>query len=94
MESLISEETPPVAYATFAPNGKFVLSACLDSTIKLWNLQNKKPFKTYKGGLQASSPLAGQRDKAWSCSDSCLKVETHIECVLMVCKSAYAKRLN
>ena len=72
MESLISEETPPVAYATFAPNGKFVLSACLDSTIKLWNLQNKKPFKTYKGGLQASLPVTGQRNKVWSCSDSCL----------------------
>ena len=58
MESLISEETPPVAYATFAPNGKFVLSACLDSTIKLWNLQNKKPFKTYKGTFRL--PLTGQ----------------------------------
>lgn len=53
---------PPVSHVKFSPNGKFVLSASLDSTLRLWNyFQNdQKPVKTYSGHTNAKysiSPL-------------------------------------
>lgn len=46
---------PPVSHVTFSPNGKFVLSASLDSTLRLWNyFQNdQKAVKTYSGHTNA-----------------------------------------
>ena len=33
MKTIIDDENPPVAFVKFSPNGKFILTATLDSTI-------------------------------------------------------------
>lgn len=63
LKSLVDEtHNPPVSHVKFSPNGKFVLSASLDSTIRLWNYfaNDLKPVKTYSGHTNAKysiSPL-------------------------------------
>lgn len=46
-----SAVSSPMSYAAFSPNGQFVISATLDSTIRIWNFVNAQPvpMKTYKG---------------------------------------------
>jgi len=33
VKTLIDDESPPVSFAKFSPNGKFILAATLDSTL-------------------------------------------------------------
>lgn len=49
LKTLIDDDNPPVAYAQFSPNGKFILAATLDNVIRLWNYSTGKCMKTYKG---------------------------------------------
>ncbi|KAJ0982686.1 hypothetical protein J5N97_010941 [Dioscorea zingiberensis] len=39
----------PVSFAKFSPNGKFILVATLDDTLKLWNYSSGKFLKVYTG---------------------------------------------
>lgn len=50
LKSLIDESCPPVAFARFSPNGKYILVGALDGHIRLWSYINDvKVMKTYKG---------------------------------------------
>lgn len=48
-KTLIDEDNSPVGYVKFAPNGRYILAAYLNSQIKLWNFQKPKCLRTYKG---------------------------------------------
>lgn len=37
------------SFVKFSPNGKFILAATLDNTLRLWNYQTGKCLKTYQG---------------------------------------------
>ncbi|EDV18842.1 uncharacterized protein TRIADDRAFT_51237 [Trichoplax adhaerens] len=47
---LISDDdNPPVSFVKFSPNGKYILAATLDNTLKLWDYSKGKCLKTYRG---------------------------------------------
>ena len=37
MKTLIDDDNPPVSFVKFSPNGKYILAATLDNTLKLWD---------------------------------------------------------
>ncbi|CDP14622.1 unnamed protein product [Coffea canephora] len=47
--TLIDEKVPAVSFAKFSPNGKFILVATLDDTLRLWNYAAGKSLKVYTG---------------------------------------------
>ncbi|KAK9846338.1 hypothetical protein WJX81_001869 [Elliptochloris bilobata] len=47
--TLVDAAAPPVAFAKFSPNGKYVLVATLDDTLKLWDYEKVKAVKVYRG---------------------------------------------
>lgn len=51
LKTLMDNDNPPVSFVKFSPNGKYVLAATLENTLKLWDYtRNKgKPLKTYTG---------------------------------------------
>ncbi|ALC42319.1 CG10931, partial [Drosophila busckii] len=49
LKTLIDEDNSPVGYVKFAPNGRYILAAYLNSQIKLWNFQKPKCLRVYKG---------------------------------------------
>jgi len=49
LKTLIDDKTPAVSFVEFSPNGKFILAATLDDTLKLWNYSTGKIMKTYTG---------------------------------------------
>ncbi|KAG6525745.1 COMPASS-like H3K4 histone methylase component WDR5B [Zingiber officinale] len=49
LKVLIDDKTPAVSFAKFAPNGKFILIATLDDTLKLCNYALGKFLKVYTG---------------------------------------------
>ncbi|XP_023165219.1 WD repeat-containing protein 5 [Drosophila hydei] len=49
LKTLIDEDNSPVGYVKFAPNGRYILAAYLNSQIKLWNFQKPKCLRIYKG---------------------------------------------
>lgn len=49
LKTLIAPQYPPIAFCKFTPNGQFVLTASLDSSLTLWDYQGEKPKKSYKG---------------------------------------------
>lgn len=51
LKTLIGDTNPAVSFATFSPNGKFILAGTLDSTLRLWNYSQGKCAKTYKGHI-------------------------------------------
>jgi COMPASS component SWD3 len=46
---LIDDNNPPVSFATFSPNGEYILASALDSTIRLWSSATGRCVKTFKG---------------------------------------------
>lgn len=48
----LDQSNPPVGYARFSPNGRYLLASYLNSTIRLWDFTNTcaKPVKTYREG--------------------------------------------
>ena len=54
LKTLICDENnPPVSFVQFSPNGKYILAATLDNTLRLWNYANGKCLKTYTGHTNA-----------------------------------------
>lgn len=49
MKTLIDDDNPPVSFVKFSPNGKYILAATLDNTLKLWDYSRGKCLKTYNG---------------------------------------------
>ena len=37
LKTLIDDDNPPVSFVKFSPNGKYILAATLDNTLKLWD---------------------------------------------------------
>lgn len=46
---MIDDDNPPVSFVKFSPNGKYILAATLDNTLKLWDYSRGKCLKTYTG---------------------------------------------
>merc|ERR1719150_3426324 len=40
-----------VSFAKWTPNGQYIISGTLDSTIRIWDFQTAKTVKTYRGHL-------------------------------------------
>lgn len=49
LKTLVDNDNPPVTSAVFAPNGKYLLVATLDSTVRLWAHQTGRCVKAYSG---------------------------------------------
>lgn len=49
LKTLIDDDNPPVSFVKFSPNGKYILAATLDNTLKLWDYSKGKCLKTYSG---------------------------------------------
>lgn len=49
LKTLIDDDNPPVSFVKFSPNGKYILAATLDNTLKLWDYAKGKCLKTYTG---------------------------------------------
>mmetsp|Transcript_19716 Transcript_19716/g.66274 ORF Transcript_19716/g.66274 Transcript_19716/m.66274 type:complete len:201 (+) Transcript_19716:455-1057(+) len=49
LKTLIDDDNPPVSFVRFSPNGKYILAATLDNTLRLWNATTGKCQKTYTG---------------------------------------------
>ncbi|KAK4766097.1 hypothetical protein SAY87_007739 [Trapa incisa] len=49
LKTLIDDKMPAVSFAKFSPNGKFILVATLNNTLKLWNYSTGKFLKIYTG---------------------------------------------
>eukprot|EP01133_Synstelium_polycarpum_P007962 gene7962-9356_t len=49
LKTLTPEGTPIASFATFSPNGKFILSGTLDNKLRLWSYNTDKVSKTYEG---------------------------------------------
>uniref|UniRef100_A0A8C0BLA3 WDR5-like beta-propeller domain-containing protein n=1 Tax=Buteo japonicus TaxID=224669 RepID=A0A8C0BLA3_9AVES len=45
----VDDDNPPVSFVKFSPNGKYILAATLDNTLKLWDYSKGKCLKTYTG---------------------------------------------
>ena len=39
---LLDDDNPPVSFVKFSPNGKYILAATLDNTLKLWDYSKGK----------------------------------------------------
>ena len=49
LKTLIANQFPPIALVRFTPNGKFILTASLDSQLKLWDYTDGSQKKIYQG---------------------------------------------
>jgi COMPASS component SWD3 len=49
LKTLIDETNPAVSHIVFSPNGRYILSSCLNSTIKLWSYANGQCLGVYQG---------------------------------------------
>ncbi|KAL6767783.1 MUT11 [Auxenochlorella protothecoides x Auxenochlorella symbiontica] len=47
--SLLATGGPPVSFAAFTPNDKYVLAGRVDGKIVLWNYHTKQPLRTFEG---------------------------------------------
>ena len=49
IKALVDDDNPPVSFVKFSPNGKYILIATLDNTLKLWDYSRGRCLKTYTG---------------------------------------------
>lgn len=49
VKTIMDDTNPPLGYARFAPNGRYIMTCSLDSRIKLWDFDALKLLKTYDG---------------------------------------------
>uniref|UniRef100_A0A671RCC6 WDR5-like beta-propeller domain-containing protein n=1 Tax=Sinocyclocheilus anshuiensis TaxID=1608454 RepID=A0A671RCC6_9TELE len=48
LKTLIDDDNPPVSVVKFSPNGKYILAATLDNTLKLWDYSKGKTYTGHK----------------------------------------------
>jgi len=53
------EDTPPVVSVRFSPNGRFIATWMLDSSVRMWNYVEGRCVKTYKGHVNTKYSLQG-----------------------------------
>ncbi|RVW54776.1 COMPASS-like H3K4 histone methylase component WDR5B [Vitis vinifera] len=49
LKTLVEDNGPAISFARFSPDGKSILVATLDDTLKLWNYSARKSLKIYTG---------------------------------------------
>ena len=49
LKTSIDDDNPPISFVKFSPNGKYILAATLDNTLKLWDYSKGKSLKLYTG---------------------------------------------
>ena len=49
LKTIEDEQNAPISFAAFTPNGDYLISASLSSTIRIWNYHTSKVLKTYQG---------------------------------------------
>jgi COMPASS component SWD3 len=49
LKTLVHEDNAPVTSVKFSPNGRYVLAATLDNSLRLWNYVEGRCVKTYQG---------------------------------------------
>ena len=62
MKTLLSPANPPISFARFTPNSKYVLTASMgddECCLKLWNYESGKAEKVYRGHTNAKYCLLG-----------------------------------
>ncbi|EDW02496.1 WD repeat-containing protein 5 [Drosophila grimshawi] len=59
-QTLIDEDNSPVGSVKFAPNGRYILAAHLNSRIKLWNFQKPKCVRIYEGHINVRYCITAQ----------------------------------
>ena len=55
VKTIMDDTNPPLGYARFAPNGRYIMTCSLDSRIKLWDFDALKLLKTYDGETPPAS---------------------------------------
>ena len=58
MKTIMDDTNPPLGYARFAPNGRYIMTCSLDSRIKLWDFDALKLLKTYDGETPPATALS------------------------------------
>ncbi|EDV54970.1 WD repeat-containing protein 5 [Drosophila erecta] len=54
LKTLVDVDNIPVGYVKFSPNGRYILSATLNNTLKLWNYNKPKCLRVYRGHVNES----------------------------------------
>lgn len=49
VKTIVDDDNPPVSSIRFSLNGKYLLAATLDDTVRLWSVQSGKCVKSYGG---------------------------------------------
>lgn len=76
MKTLMDETQPPVVFAKFSPNGKYVLTASLDSSLKLWDFEQGKMAKRYAGmGVASDRAVSDPEQYLFLHTGSCISVQ-------------------
>ena len=58
VKTIMDDTNPPLGYARFAPNGRYIMTCSLDSRIKLWDFDALKLLKTYDGETPSATAVA------------------------------------
>lgn len=49
VKTIVDDDNPPVSSVRFSLNGKYLLAATLDDTVRLWSIHSGKCVKSYGG---------------------------------------------
>jgi COMPASS component SWD3 len=67
LKTLIDDDNPPVSFVKFSPNGKYILAATLDNTLKLWDYSKASFFlKLHSCTKSSHIPSQGKCLKTYS----------------------------
>lgn len=83
----MDDAAAPVVFAKFSPNGKYVLVAALDDTLRLWDYEKPKMMKKYRGPRPGSLLGSGhaQVQLAQNALKSCYDKRQDVRSTLRFC---------
>lgn len=91
LKTLIDDDNPPVSFVKFSPNGKYILAATLDNTLKLWDYSKGKCLKTYTGHKNEKycifanfSVTGGKVHIVLSINLKCVNMIKDMQCILNI----------